>query len=344
VEELARDLGITLPASRGDGLIGEGEEEPDAIVIKVLACLAPNLAELSLQVSDEWSFEQFLESSKNQRVLSSLKCLKINHYDTEGGFLLSYASGLIAAAPNLEVLRLFMCQEAAPNLSLHNLRCLEFHCSYLMAEDVQNILATCTKLEVFRYSSGGGTDMIDHMDQLVPPKVVVDALRRSCRTSLRKLELTAEDNWRIECMYSEGVLEPASHVMGSLRDFTALEELLVDLDSIYLATDAESTTRGRLFVGMLPKSICKLVIDGLHAHLLDDLMQLSAATAAGRFPKLRRVELHGFPGARPHYLSHLPAGQWAVDDAGRDRVREALEVVGVHCEFPPRGSWDSFWY
>jgi hypothetical protein len=228
---------------------------------------------------------------------------------------LGHLGDFLGMMPCLESLEVNLCGGATQYLPLNELRSLVFTNANVSVASLRRLVSSCPKLERFEYRSPGGIRNIgDDGDEAEREFSWGQAQRilYKRRKTLKHLNFGFPNffhrlfDWPI-------LLED---VLGSFRDFSALETLFVRVTSL---RNGEGEDVKAMFpasvealVGVLPESLTVLGFCSLHAGW-DGVDKLVQAIRRGHFPKLERVMLD----------------QGKVE---REVSRELLATVGVRCE------------
>lgn len=287
--------------------------ERHALGLEVLAILIgtlPNVERLSIQqsiVDYETPYLSALRSvaTKSQpRLLKTLDIAAQDYmYETMLRVPLQAAGALELAKDTLQTLNLHMCRdfwtdpEQAP--TFRSLKTLRLTGSRLGHKELGVLLSCCTAgLTSFTYEASGSfrpSFGSDDVSDFQPPEAI-EALRAHART-LRTLHL---DLRRVERNPPVQPLLPAS-----LADFTALEDLFLSLNTLWVEEFTlrrgqsrdlpEGVLASPQLPELLPPSIKSLDIAGRHRYknlpqLSGRLLGLARAVAEeGKLPGLRQV-------------------------------------------------------
>ncbi|KAF4949757.1 hypothetical protein FSARC_13404 [Fusarium sarcochroum] len=247
------------------------------LTLDLLLSMMPNIQQLRITTNDDTFYGRFLpESSK----FESLRYLHIEEPPRQRGFgfscNLNRVEALFDKAPNLETLVMkvgALSWSSSPRQThLGNLRCLKLVNCLVPVNQLERLIKPCTQLESFIFISHwevkNGTTL-----QALPN--ALSALRQT----LRYLEIY----WFVQP--SDHSTSPSDSIIGSLKDFSSLENLILGGPSARLEPGEGNPSKDSL-VNFLPPSIHSVVIEGQHL-LYEPMVALAAAAKQGSFPKLK---------------------------------------------------------
>ncbi|OTB11119.1 hypothetical protein K445DRAFT_322307 [Daldinia sp. EC12] len=259
----------------------------------ILLAVLTNLSHLSLQVAPR---SVPISPSALEVAGVSKLCLKnidISAYSnprSNGDYKFNIGNdtyGLFELVDNIETLNLHMCY-SVPNPLRVKMRALHITHSRMNEESLGNLLSYWTGLETFIYEAThpplitygclSGSPMDDGIVHFQPNDAI--GYLYDHRSTLKTLHLDLR-NWSIVGKLPQPI--------SILREFTALEDLLLNQDMIC----NDRRTEQHQITGILPPSIRKLQIIGPFREFFHSLVKglhgLADAASQGDFPHLRRV-------------------------------------------------------
>ena len=308
IEREVRKRGIVLPCEWRPLTDEDDEEEEDdflndpeqyrlsnGIFVHLFLSVASNIKELHLQAYPGTDYGEFLPPLTK---LSSLRRLhldwKYDKYDLDESdwmFGLWNFSDLFQRAPNLESLEVKSCFSSCIGLALGNLRCLKLKDSNFELKLLQALAVECSKLETFIFHSSLSIDDIPNKLTALCPREVPQGLL-PCKRTLRHLEI----QWGSILVDD---FQP-DDVITSLKDFTALETLIIDGTCLFYYDDDDEDfetledTSLISFVSLLPASIETVVVDGHHPGLYKSILAFAQEVRGGSFSQLKIFKETGF--------------------------------------------------
>ncbi|KAF3913719.1 hypothetical protein AA313_de0205296 [Arthrobotrys entomopaga] len=264
----------------------DDENEVGKLFLALTLLLLPNLEYLDYTVCYNYELEANLYAPNHFQYLTEIL---FKHSDTENGINLEDINGVLAAAPNVRVLRGHLIAGVGNVFCHKSVRELHLGFSSVDADGLMLIMKSFPFLEVFTYESGG---CMVRDDEAKPCDFTEALLQR--KDTLRHIS--------IDFSYPDNI-EEAGDALQSLQSMEVLETLTVDISTIYAKTEEESTTDGNLIINLLPSSIKSFSLRFVdpHAHLRQDFLKL-AQVAPKRFPNLKRVLV---PGGDPTFYEEL---------------------------------------
>ncbi|KAK6544623.1 hypothetical protein TWF694_001312 [Orbilia ellipsospora] len=245
------------------------EDEVGKLFLALTLLLLPRLEYLDLVL--HYNLETDLYAQNHFQFLTEIV---FKHWDTKYGIDLSEINGLLAAAPNVRVLRGFMVASVGDVVCHKSVRELYLVDSTIDADGLILIMNSFPFLEVFTYESGG--TMVGDVE--ARPCDFTDALiQRNDTLRHVSIDLINSD----ECGDPSGALQ-------SLQSMQVLETLQLDVPSIYTRNREEFTTDGNRIINLLPSSIKSLSLVHIDPRLRQDSLRL-AQVAPKRFPHLKQV-------------------------------------------------------
>lgn len=303
----------------GQWLASDGTGHPDhQWLVQIPLLLVPNLETLS--VARDFADYGILELGSG--TLPSLRSIALQPLSEP--FHIHEAKALFAAAPNLEVLYALGCGYKDPGnnpnygmpfeLRLGNLRKLVIEGVELY--DLAMLLPSCPQLQELQYVR---PDCEAEERDTVPLEVLAP-LQRTLRTL--KFKFT-----QVQIGGDFPRMRPTMFTtIKSLRDFAALEELVIEQYAISCPT--APTPGGARLVDWLPPSVERVHFrDVEEAIPLLAHLSVVASEAAERLPKLRSVRI-----TRPWYYEDADEGGLDSLQPLLDRATAEFDQAGIAFE------------
>jgi hypothetical protein len=247
--------------------------------------LTPRTKMLMYMCEELMELDSFKET---KTVLPALKTLALRGAHNDDYFL-SNIHPLLTAAPNLETLYAVDCNGvkysqstylsmAEGDMWIKNLAVSKVH--KLVLDEIppavfEKLIKRFVQLEDLEYYIYSWKNYPDIIEAISPTK---ERLRRLCFGYLPP---------PAPGYYESRLPDNDYATVTSLREFTQLEELVIDQALLYRKSDSSTGTR---LVTLLPPSIQRIHLTYVYKNMYEDLMNL-AREAPGSFPNLRSVKI-----------------------------------------------------
>ncbi|KAF5010264.1 hypothetical protein FDECE_3582 [Fusarium decemcellulare] len=304
----AKRRGFILPYRNPPNVV---DRRSNGLLVDLCLSLVPNVETLDLVVWPRSEYGKFMPPSTN---LALKECRLA--WDSDGAEILRLGefATFFERTPHLESLEIEMCYYAARGLALGNLKRLKLKDSVIKLNDLRNLATGCSKLETFIFHNNLSYEQAPIEAEHFLPKNIPLGLG-PCKDTLRHLEIQC--NWEPFASLSPG------HFVTSLKEFTTLETLILDVDCLcFGSTDdweqSTDTVPKSLIIKLLPSSIKTVVIDGDRTSLYEPILALANKVKKGFFTQLKDFKVTGY---HPNYPP-FPFG----------RVKNTMAESGVSFE------------
>ncbi|KAM0543475.1 hypothetical protein ACHAPJ_012273 [Fusarium lateritium] len=316
IKKEAKKNSLLLPSASS---LHPGDKRLNGIFADLFLTLVPKVKKVDLAVCFGGQYGQF---SPPSRTLPSVKQLRLiwNLQGSETLLITDFAM-LFARMPNLETLEVNMCFSVPRGLPLENLTTLKLKDCIIKSKELRTLVTRCNKLERFIFHASAGIEQYyTGIDTVVPKHIIQGLLPR--KAILRHLEI----KWPwLPFLYDEN-----KELITSLKEFTALETLYLDVDCLCFDTiengdDFEQsyhTMPISSLINLLPASIRTVALDGERLSLYEPILALARRAKKGSFPRFKEFKVTGYKESfYPFHFGH---------------VRKAMEASGISFEASPR--------